>query len=97
MEETSNSGRTLFASWGYWAFWGVCTALLITLSDRYGTHHFESPHRILFRFALFVGVGVLLGPVMSRPLTQLSRVRFALLAGFILVIAYILWRLATGR
>lgn len=89
--------RPPFALWAQWAVWGVCTALLITLSDEHSTHHFESPRRILFRFVIFVGGGILVGPVMSKSLAQLTRVRFALLVGFIFVFAYILWRMATSR
>jgi hypothetical protein len=52
---------------------------------------------MLFDVAGFVAVGVLIGPVMSKPLAQLSRVRLALLVGAILIFACILWRMATGR
>lgn len=97
MDEANHSKRAVLTSNGLWAFWGVATALLITLSDRYNRQHFESPVRILFRFAIFVGFGVLFGRVMSTPLARLTRVRFALLVSFIFVVAYILWRMATGQ
>jgi hypothetical protein len=97
MEETNRSGRIFLSSRAYWAFWGVCTGLVSIVFDRLIDHHSESPLRMLFDVAGFVAVGVLIGPVMSKPLAQLSRVRLALLVGAILIFACILWRMATGR
>jgi hypothetical protein len=103
MEEIDYPGKAVLASRVVWAFWGFCTALLITLSDGYSTHHFESPLRILFHFVLFVVIGVLLGPVLAKYGRWHERtrtgatLRVILFAVLMVLLAYILWRMATGR
>jgi hypothetical protein len=106
MEEMNHPRTTPLSFRAVWAFWGVLTAFLITLSDRYITHDFESPRRILFRFAIFVALGVLLGPVMSKPLDSLFRMprtkaamraRIALFVGLMFAMACVLWFMAARR
>jgi drug/metabolite transporter (DMT)-like permease len=99
MKQTERGGRSPL----FWAVWGICAALAITLFDWFRTRHLDSPLEIAGRLVIFVAVGVFIGPFVSRrirsrgdrkPTRVASISRFALLVALMLALAYVLWIMA---
>jgi len=100
MERTEHAGQR---SPVFWGVWGICTALAVTLFDWYRNRHFDSWLEIAGRIAIFVAVGIFLGPFVSKrmrargdktPTRAASIARFALFILLMLALAYVLWVMA---
>jgi hypothetical protein len=56
-----------------WGFWGVLTGLLVSVLDSWITHHADSARRIAAQTAIFVIVGVSIGPAIQHGAARISR------------------------
>ena len=94
-----SSRKAIFVA-GWAVVWGGSTALVLTLSDRHRTGHFDTPRHSAVRFAIFMIGGIFSGLYMWKllqvPRKQLSptmvRVQFAVFVALMLGLAYMAWR-----
>jgi len=94
-----SSRKAIFVA-GWALVWGGSTALVLTLSDRHRTGHFDTPLHSAVRFAIFMIGGVFMGLSMwklsQEPRKQRSptmlRVQFVVFVALMLGLAYMVWR-----
>jgi hypothetical protein len=97
--KSKSSRKAIFVA-GWAVVWGGSTALVLTLSDRHQTGHFDTPFHSAVRFAIFMIGGIFNGLYMWKllqvPRKQLSptmvRVQFAVFVALMLGLAYMAWR-----
>lgn len=102
MIEKASQSKTKFIFLSGVLGWGGTTALLITLFNRYVDHELEPAIRIVMRFVIYFGVGILFGEFMWSKRESLGRkkptrmgkiAQIMVFIALMLACAFVLWRM----